>query len=54
MVTRVTDSETFSLNNAQVKVSLGGQIRYDEDGNAAGGRSVEMVVEGNEVFMVSF
>ncbi|TCD69660.1 hypothetical protein EIP91_006677 [Steccherinum ochraceum] len=36
----------------KVKVNLGGQTRYDADGNVIGSRSVDMVVEGNDVFMV--
>jgi DnaJ homolog subfamily C member 1 len=33
-------------------VNLGGAPRYDEDGNVVPGRMVDMVVEGNEVFIV--
>lgn len=37
----------------KVKVSLGGQARYDEDGNPINGRSIDMVVEGSgDVFIV--
>ena len=37
----------------QVKVNLGGPPRFDEDGNVVGGKMVDMVVEGNDVYFVS-
>lgn len=37
----------------QVKVNLGGPPRLDEDGNVVGGKMVDMVVEGNDVYFVS-
>ena len=43
--------EKFSLLR-QVKVPLGGSVRYDEDGNLIPGRMVDMVVDGNDVFIV--
>ncbi|KAH8105868.1 DnaJ-domain-containing protein [Cristinia sonorae] len=36
----------------KVKVNLGGPSRLDEDGNTLAGRTVDLVVEGNAVFMV--
>ncbi|KAI1795210.1 DnaJ-domain-containing protein [Ganoderma leucocontextum] len=36
----------------KVKVNLGGQPRLDEDGNAIPGRTVDMVVEGNQVYIL--
>ncbi|KAI0796690.1 DnaJ-domain-containing protein [Abortiporus biennis] len=36
----------------KVKISLGGPSRYDEDGNPLPGRMVDMVVEGNDVYML--
>ena len=42
----------FSRNVPQVKVNLGGAPRFDEDGNIVPGRMVDMVVEGDEVFIV--
>jgi len=36
----------------KVKVNLGGPSRTDEDGNVFPSRSVDLVVEGNDVFMV--
>jgi len=36
----------------KVKVNLGGRQRYDEDGNAVGGKWVDMVVEGNDVYIL--
>ena len=42
-----------TLTRLQVKVNLGGQPRYDEDGNVVPGRTVDMVVEGSDVYMVS-
>ena len=37
----------------KVEVSLGGQARYDEDGNPVNGRSIDMVVEGSgDVYIV--
>ncbi|KAI0349414.1 DnaJ-domain-containing protein [Trametes cingulata] len=37
----------------KVKVNLGGGPRLDEDGNIIGGRMVDMVVEGDNVYIVS-
>lgn len=34
-------------------MNLGGSPRLDEDGNAVPGRMVDMVVEGNDVYIVS-
>ena len=34
-------------------MNLGGTPRLDEDGNVIPGRMVDMVVEGNEVYIVS-
>ncbi|KAH9938172.1 DnaJ-domain-containing protein [Fomitopsis serialis] len=34
----------------KVKVNLGGHSRLDEDGNVVGGKLVDMVVEGNDVY----
>lgn len=36
----------------KVKVNLGGQPRLDEDGNAIPGRTVDMVVEGSQVYIL--
>lgn len=36
----------------KVKVNLGGAPRFDEDGNVVPGRMVDMVVEGNDVFIL--
>lgn len=37
----------------QVKVNLGGGPRVDEGGNIVPGKMIEMVVDGNEVYIVS-
>lgn len=37
----------------KVRVNLGGPQRMDEDGNAIGGRTIDMVVEGQNVYIVS-
>ena len=34
-------------------MNLGGGIRYDEDGNAIPGKMIDMVVEGENVYIVS-
>jgi len=36
----------------KVKVNLGGRARYDQDGNVIPGRMVDMVVEGDDVFVL--
>lgn len=36
-----------------MKVNLGGPSRVDEDGNIMSGRWIDMVVEGNDIFIVS-
>ena len=36
-----------------MKVNLGGPARHDEDGNPVPGRMVDMVVEGQDVYIVS-
>ncbi|KAI0677599.1 DnaJ-domain-containing protein [Trametes maxima] len=36
----------------KVKISLGGGPRLDEDGNVVGGRMVDMVVEGEKVYIL--
>lgn len=36
----------------KVKVSLGGSTRIDEDGNLVTGRSIDMVVEGQNVYIL--
>lgn len=42
-----------SFDIMQVRVNLGGGPRLDDDGNIVGGKMVDMVVEGNEVYIVS-
>jgi len=34
-------------------VNLGGGIRFDEEGNAISGKTIDMVVEGEDVYIVS-
>jgi len=34
-------------------VNLGGGIRFDEDGNVIPGKMIDMVVEGENVYIVS-
>lgn len=36
-----------------MKVNLGGGIRYDEEGNVVPGKMIDMVVEGENVYIVS-
>ncbi|OBZ70395.1 putative J domain-containing protein C2E1P5.03 [Grifola frondosa] len=36
----------------KVKVNLGGGSRLDEDGNVVGGKMVDMIVEGNSVYIL--
>ena len=38
----------------QVRVNMGGRAYLDEDGNVVPGRQLDMVVEGNDVFIVRF
>ena len=34
-------------------MNLGGGIRFDEEGNAISGKTIDMVVEGENVYIVS-
>ncbi|KAJ3736254.1 DnaJ-domain-containing protein [Lentinula guzmanii] len=36
----------------KVKVNLGGRQRYDEDGNSIGGKTIDMVVSGDAVYIL--
>ena len=38
----------------QVRVNMGWRAYLDEDGNVVPGRQLDMVVEGNDVFIVRF
>lgn len=52
MLFRIADP--FIVNDPlQVKVNLGGRSYIDEEGNVISGRQLDMVVEGNDVFIVS-
>ena len=42
-----------TYETGQVKVNLGGTPRLDEEGNVVPGRMVDMVVEGQDVYIVS-
>ncbi|KAK7695869.1 hypothetical protein QCA50_000507 [Cerrena zonata] len=46
--TKLTPTE----GQRKVKVNLGGPSRMDEDGNIISGRWIDMVVEGNDIFIL--
>jgi hypothetical protein len=39
--------------NLQVKVPLGGSRHYDDDGDVVEGKTIDMIVEGDNVYIVS-
>ncbi|KDQ64560.1 hypothetical protein JAAARDRAFT_28204 [Jaapia argillacea MUCL 33604] len=56
----VTDAKTAAWGakmiplegQRKVRVNLGGPTRVDDEGNVIGGKTVDMVVEGNDVFIL--
>jgi len=45
---------TPPLTIDQVRVNLGGSARMDEEGNVIPGKMIDMLVDGDDVFLVSF